>query len=297
MNAIAKVNSSLTKSSDLKNRKQSEELAVTQTSSRHIRFRGSSFPTLALEPEAPLAGWIGRLDSYLACSPAFFARKPIVIDVSKLELDRGALVEFVRELRLRSICILGVAGADPGWASDDLPPFLTGGRAFSLAEETVRGDAVAPPPNKGALTADEQAAFDTIGDMLAPPADSQEPEEAPGVSASDFASTGPLVVDAQVRSGQTIFYPQGDVIVVGSVSSGADVVAGGSIHVYGTLRGRAMAGAYGETRARIFCRRLEAELLAVGGVYRTADEIDENMRRQNVQVWLEREDVRIARLD
>lgn len=270
---------------------------MTQTSSRHIRFRGCSFPALALEPEAPLAAWIGRLDSYLACSPAFFAKKAVVIDVSNLDLDRGAFLDFVRELKQRRICILGVVGVDPGWASDDLPPILTSGRAFSLAEETPPGDAVTPPSDKGALTAEEQAAFDRIGGILAPPADLQEPEEAAGVSPSDFASSGPLLVEAQVRSGQTIFYPQGDVVVIGSVSSGADVVAGGSIHVYGTLRGRAMAGAYGEMGARIFCRRLEAELLAVGGVYQTADEIDENMRRQNVQVWLEREDIRIARLD
>jgi septum site-determining protein MinC len=100
-----------------------------------------------------------------------------------------------------------------------------------------------------------------------------------------------------VRSGQTIFYPQGDVTVIGSVSSGADVIAGGSIHIYGTLRGRAMAGAYGETRARIFCRRLEAELLAVGGVYLTADEIDTNVHHLPVQAWLDNEYVRIARID
>ncbi|WP_442755208.1 septum site-determining protein MinC [Methylocystis sp. JAN1] len=269
---------------------------MTQTSSRHIRFRGCSFPALALEPEGPLADWIGRLDSYLACSPAFFAKKAIVVDVSRLGLDRDALVDFVRELGTRRISILGVAGADPRWASDDLPPILAGGRASSLAQEMLRDDAVEPPSNQGALTAEEQAAFDKIGGMLAPPAESQEPEESTSVR-SEPASSAPLLVDAPVRSGQTIFYPQGDVIVIGSVSSGADVVAGGSIHVYGALRGRAMAGAYGETRARIFCRRLEAELLAIGGIYRTADEIDENLRRQNAQVWLEKEDVRIALLD
>lgn len=268
---------------------------MTQTPSRHIRFRGCSFPALALEPEAPVAAWIGRLDSYLACSPAFFAKKPIVVDVSRLDLDREALVAFVAALRARRISILGVTGADPAWASEDLPPILTGGRAVAVAEEISPDDA--PPSKKAALTSEEQAAFAEIGDMLAPASDSRETEVAAEASALESPSAVPLLVDAPVRSGQTIFHPQGDVIVIGSVSSGADVVAGGSIHVYGALRGRAMAGAYGETRARIFCRRLEAELLAVGGIYRTADEIDDDMRRQNVQVWLEREDVRIARLD
>ncbi|MBM3624639.1 MAG: septum formation inhibitor MinC, partial [Alphaproteobacteria bacterium] len=75
------------------------------------------------------------------------------------------------------------------------------------------------------------------------------------------------------------------------------IMAGGSVHIYGTLRGRAMAGAYGEKRARIFCRRLEAELLSVCGVYLTAEEIETTMQRQSVQAWLENETVKIAKLD
>ena len=61
-----------------------------------------------------------------------------------------------------------------------------------------------------------------------------------------------------------MFFPKGDVTVLGAIASGAEVVAGGSIHVYGALRGRAMAGADGNRDARIFCSRLEAELLAIG---------------------------------
>jgi septum site-determining protein MinC len=269
---------------------------VTQTASRHIRFRGRSFPALVLEPEAPLAGWIERLDAYLAASPAFFSRKAIVVDVSGLGLARAALVDLLREFSTRRIRLLGVAGVDPAWAGDDLPPILAGGR-----------DA-APPPT---LTQGEQAAFDEIAGALKgetpAPQDAGAPQDI--ASTQDIASAPddrdapaapaahPLVIEAPVRSGQTIFYPQGDVVVIGSVSSGADVIAGGSIHIYGTLRGRALAGAYGETRSRIFCRRLEAELLAVGGVYLTADEIHEKMLSQNVQIWLDHDDVKIARLD
>ena len=68
--------------------------------------------------------------------------------------------------------------------------------------------------------------------------------------------------------------------MLGSVSSGAEIVAGGSIHVYGTLRGRAMAGTMGDGRARIFCRKNEAELLAINGYYRTAEDWDDAMRGQ-----------------
>jgi septum site-determining protein MinC len=266
---------------------------VTQTSSRHIRFRGRSFPVLALEPEAPLPDWIARLDAYLAQSPAFFARKPIVIDVSTLGLERPGVVTLVQDLTDRGIRIMGLTGLESAWASDDLPPILSAARPVRTAGGISGTDAAA---NKK-LTADEEAAFQEIASALNG-AEPQEPakDEKRG-SAPEPASVTPLVVNAPVRSGQSIYYPDGDVTVVGSVSSGADIIAGGSIHIYGTLRGRAMAGACGETRSRIFCRRLEAELLAVAGVYLTADEIEANVHKQPIQAWLENECVRIARLD
>src|SRR5581483_7148731 len=80
-----------------------------------------------------------------------------------------------------------------------------------------------------------------------------------------------LLIDRPVRSGQTVVCEDGDITVVGAVASGAEVIAGGSIHVYGPLRGRAIAGGHAGKDARIFCRSLEAELVAIGGVYRTAE--------------------------
>lgn len=106
-----------------------------------------------------------------------------------------------------------------------------------------------------------------------------------------------LLIDKPVRSGQTVYFPDGDVIVVGAVSSGAEVVAGGSIHVYGALRGRAMAGANGDTSARIFCRRIEAELLAIAGFYRTADELESDLHGRAVQAWLDGDTMLIAALE
>ena len=75
-----------------------------------------------------------------------------------------------------------------------------------------------------------------------------------------------LFVEKPVRSGQSVVFTDGDVTVIGSVGSGAEVIAGGSIHVYGTLRGRAIAGVTGDECARIFCRRAEAEFLAIDSV-------------------------------
>jgi septum site-determining protein MinC len=87
------------------------------------------------------------------------------------------------------------------------------------------------------------------------------------------------------------------VTVVGSVSSGAEIVAGGSIHIYGTLRGRAMAGINGNSAARIYCHKIEAELLAIDGYYRTAEDIDAALCDRPMQVWLQGDIVHIAPLN
>jgi len=109
-------------------------------------------------------------------------------------------------------------------------------------------------------------------------------------------STSSLLIDNPVRSGQRVF-AEGDITVVGSVGSGAEIVAVGSVHIYGTLRGRAMAGAWGNTRARIFCQRVDAELLAIGPYFKTADAIEENLRYGPAQVWLEGTTLRISAVE
>jgi septum site-determining protein MinC len=120
------------------------------------------------------------------------------------------------------------------------------------------------------------------------------PEEGRQISQHELTS---LVMDQPVRSGQSVVFEKGDVSIIGSVASGAEVIAGGSIHVYGALRGRAIAGLTGNNRARIFCRRMEAELLAIDGVYQTADDMDAALRGKPVQAWLAGEAMMMATLD
>jgi septum site-determining protein MinC len=105
-----------------------------------------------------------------------------------------------------------------------------------------------------------------------------------------------LLIDSPLRSGQRVF-TKGDATVVGSVGSGAEIVACGSVHIYGTLRGRAMGGAWGNTGARIFCQRLEAELVAIGSYFKTADDIEENLRYRPAQVWLEGTTLRMSAME
>jgi len=121
--------------------------------------------------------------------------------------------------------------------------------------------------------------------VAAPP---EETPPAPAVS---------LLLDTPVRSGQLIVHADGDVTVVGSVASGAEIVAAGSIHVYGTLRGRALAGAYGNQQARIFCRRLDAELMAIDGRYILADEIEPQFRKESIQAWLDGDELKFAAMN
>ena len=115
--------------------------------------------------------------------------------------------------------------------------------------------------------------------------------------ARDVRKEPTLLLDEPVRSGQSVFFPDGDVTVLGSVASGAEIIARGSIHVYGTLRGRAMAGSHGNSRARIFCSKIEAELLAIDGYYLTAESLDQKFPKGPGQAWLEGDAVKIAALD
>jgi septum site-determining protein MinC len=276
---------------------QSSKVVVTDTSSRHIRFRGRSFHVLALEPESPLTDWIERLDAHIARSPAFFGNKSIVVDVSGLSLARSGVIGLVKDLSERGIRIMGLTGVEQAWASADLPPILTSGRALPCADGTMSESAEKDnDAGSGKLTSKELGAFEEIARTLTD-AGKESTKTRPTPQALEHTKIVPLIVNSPVRSGQSISHPEGDVTVIGSVASGAEVIAGGSVHIYGTLRGRVVAGVHGEAHSRIFCRRLEAEFLSVGGVYITADEIEANVRSQAVQAWLENEMVKIARLD
>lgn len=123
-------------------------------------------------------------------------------------------------------------------------------------------------------------------------------ERAVPATSADEPKANPemLLIDRPVRSGQTIYF-KNDVTIIGSVSSGAEIVAGGSIHIYGALRGRAIAGTVGNGASRIFCRRLEAELIAIGGVYQTADNMPPELHGEAAQARLDGDALSIVGLN
>ncbi|HKS62208.1 MAG TPA: septum site-determining protein MinC [Xanthobacteraceae bacterium] len=222
-----------------------------------MRFRGRSYMAFVLTPEPPLADWLRELDERIGNSAGYFVGRPVVVDLSAVALSGAGIAHLVSELSSRDIRVMGLEGADPATLPPGLPPVLTGGRAASPTEPARQ-----PAPAKA---------------------------EAPRVAS--------LLLDSPVRSGQSVIFPDGDVTVLGSIASGAEVLAGGSIHVYGALRGRALAGTHGNPSARIFCSRIEAELLAIDGYYRTADELDASLLGRRAQAWLADNALMIAALD
>ena len=239
-----------------------------------LRLRGRSFMAVVLTPEPPLAGWMLQLDGQLSRSPRFFDGRPVVVDLAALPGQHAEFAGLMDGLAARGIRVIGIEGVDEealGPLLAALPPVIAGGRTVGLPVLVADGtpEEVTPAP---------------------PPAPEPPPEPAPA-----------LVLDRPVRSGQSVAYTAGDVTVIGSVASGSEVIAGGSIHIYGALRGRAIAGLLGAgpngQRPRIFCRRLEAELLAIDGVYKTADEMDPALQGRAVQVWLDGDELAMAALD
>ena len=251
---------------------------------KSLRFRGRSFMALVFAPEPPLEDWFQELDEWSRKSPGYFVGRPIILDVSALPLDKEGLAKLIVDLGERDIRIMGVEGTKASFLGLGMPPLVSASsRATGAADlPDIPPPAVKTPPSDTTSAKPEAA-------ERATPAAMPAPEPLPARAAS-------LVHDKPVRSGQSVIFPDGDITILGSVASGSEVVAGGSIHIYGALRGRAIAGSTGNPTARIFCNKLEAELIAIDGLYRTADEMDPKYRSQPVQAWLEGETMTMAAL-
>jgi septum site-determining protein MinC len=243
------------------------------TDTRPIRLKGRSFLALVLSPEQPLDAWLARLDELAARSAGFFLGRPVVLDVADLDIDRPVLKALIDALAERNVRVMGIEGARHSLTGPGMPPAMKGGR---------------PGPDFEAPS--EEAAASTDAKQEKKPTQPAASEPQP------MRAMPSVLINEPVRSGQSVIFPEGDVTIVGSVASGAEIVAGGSIHIYGTLRGRALAGSVGNASARIFCRKLEAELLAIDGLYKTAEDMEPRLRGKAVQLWLEGDAIRAETL-
>jgi septum site-determining protein MinC len=252
-----------------------------------IRLRGRSIMALVLTPEPPLPAWLEALDAQIERAPTFFDNRPVIVDLGTLPRETRDAAELMRAIQERGIHIIGVESAHPSWSGLEawgrpLPGAGKAGKPIEIPQTAAssnpapRAEPVkappAPPPAPTPIQAQAQNA---------PPA----PEQAS------------LLVDHSVRSGQSIAFENGDVTIIGSVASGAEVVAGGSIHVYGALRGRAIAGLSGNSSARIYCSKLNAELVAIDGVYQTAEDMPLDRIGMPSCAWLDGDLMRITPID
>jgi septum site-determining protein MinC len=204
-----------------------------------FEIKSANLPLVALLlKSADLAALAGELQERFGDIPDFFDNDPLVIDLAPLQAQGEAAVDFAGLLALlRPYRVLPVAAK--------------GGSAAQMQAALLAGLAAAP-------------------DTTAAP---QRNEQAPAAPAPLVAPppTDAMVIDKPLRSGQQVYARGRDLVVLQMVNPGAEVIADGHIHVYAPLRGKAIAGARGNTGARIFSLCLEPELISIAGVYRTSD--------------------------
>jgi septum site-determining protein MinC len=235
-------------------------------------------------------------------TPEFFANDVVAIDVRRLaESERVPLpdiAQLLESVRMRPVGV--VANAQQTWAAQTALPLLEArdrrGAAAKAAEEDSTDTASATPAATAATATPPADLFEAAG--LAPEnASTGSPDSTPAVELVRLAtSSQTMVVDKPLRSGQRI-YAKGDLVVLGLVSHGAEVIAEGNIHIYAPLRGRALAGVQGNHDARIFCTCLEPELISIAGIYRTTENpLPADVLGKPVQIWLEEEKLMIEPL-
>lgn len=234
-----------------------------------VRFGQVGLANIRILVDAP-----ERLREELArrvqAAPAMFERTAVVVDLS--HLDRQPAGERVQALlaAIRQAGMLPVGLAYGSSAMEELARSLNLPLIARFRDVYERDGESAPRASS-------------------PAAHAAPVEEGPGAQAG-------MIHTSQVRSGQQLYARQRDLVVTATVASGAEVIADGSVHVYGTLRGRAMAGAQGEESARIFCTDFHAQLVSIAGRYRVFEEVPEQYEGRGVQCWLENDKLRIATL-
>lgn len=234
--------------------------AVSHTSAdQAFEFKSAQFslPRLLLK-NTRMHSIAEQMESLVNTAASFFSNTPVVIDLA--EIDDDAEVDFpwlVGLLRGYGMIPFGVRGAGSGQKE--------------MAELMDL-----------AILADQSSKKNTTKKPASTPAAAHKRADVASVAAQKSR-----LITTPVRSGQRVYAPDGDLIITAQVSSGAEVIADGNIHIYGTLRGRALAGVKGNRDARIFCHNLQAELVAVAGQYRVNDDLADEQRDCPVQIHLD----------
>ncbi len=252
---------------------------ASAASAMDLRFGQVGLLQVRLRQTDPVA-ILAELSGRIASAPQFFQHTGVCIDLSVLEaipdeLAMRAVIDAVRRAGLITVGLSEHAAGLDALAADLGLPVLGGFRQLSRPPERVKAAAKA-------AAAAEAAAAETAA--IAEP----EPASQPPVAAQ--------IHTQPVRSGQRVYARDRDLVLTATVGAGAEVMADGCVHVYGTLRGRAMAGVRGDATARLFCQEFRAELVAIAGVFRVFETLPVELAGQPVQAWLDGEDLKFARL-
>jgi septum site-determining protein MinC len=249
-----------------------------------FQVRGRFFTAIVLQmARAPDAVFFDAVDTMLKQTPHFYANAPFVLDLERAE-DIGASFDFIglaREMRNRKVTLIGVQNGTIEQNKAALHAgLITLPSGTEVLPESRKQNAA---PKEDDKTNPEEPVNENRRRKESAP---KEPQirQAPVAA---YSSATSLLVTEPVRSGQQVFAERGDLVVLASVSPGAELIARGNIHVYGALRGRALAGVHGDSAARIFCETLDAELIAIAGLYKLSDAIDPSLRRRRVQAFLD----------
>lgn len=244
---------------------------TTTAADTGVVFKGRMMTLTVLEVRETDGGRIAsQIDTQLKRAPGFFDHMPVLLSIPDAVPD---LTEVSAIIRAAGMVPVGVL--DPGT------------QARSAAEAAGLGIMASPARGAAAAKTNSSEKAD------APASDSPAPAGSAPVSHEEPPRTPSRLVTKPVRSGQQIYARGGDLVIATSVSEGAEVLADGHIHIYGALRGRALAGATGDTEARIYCRRFEPDLVAIAGCYKVADAIEEGVRSRAVSVRLENDNLNI----
>ena len=254
------------------------ELKIGQVGIANLRVRTLDVARLSAE----MADRVKR-------APKLFARAAVIVDFGGLAATPDAATARALLDGLRGAGVLPVALA---YGSSDNEKLANELGLPLLAKFRAQYESTA-----GATTGAAEAAASTASSQpvaaSAAPAKTQAKAPAPAAPAGQPG----LIQATPVRSGQQVYADNRDLTVLTTVGAGAEVIADGSVHIYGALRGRALAGAQGNEKARIFCRAFHAELVAIACNYKVLDDIPKELHGKAVQVWLEKEELKIAALD
>lgn len=249
-----------------------------------------------------------RLADKVLQAPNFFKNTPVVVDLSLLEnqdadIDGNALLDCIRRHKLIPI-VASLRDKSSPLASSIAIPLIEGGvrdtAASKRAAKNGQGDdESAQKPEKESAEDTTSHGEDETGSSSSLLDSSLDLEPDVSLLASQeiqYVVKAPMLIDKPVRSGQQIYARDTDLIVMGQIGPGAEVIADNNIHVYGPLRGRALCGVSGNTKTRIFCQSLEAELVSVAGNYRMLETIPEELRGKPAQIWLDNDRLNIEPL-